>query len=260
VPLMLLPVWFEKVNFRRWLRTWGLAAVLALVYFGLVFAGKANHLHFHDGTFSLHGPFWITIPRSMFRLFWIWGSLAVAALAAYKMLRARATLIVLGLAWAAISLIPYSFLTYMPFVPSRHTYLPSVGLAMVVGAAFVVMAARVKHPLRVLMALALIVAGTNCSYIWTRKQRQFLERAAPTEELVEFARKSYRPVFVHCFPYAFETADWAVQLRLGKHIQQLTGPLEHLAEADIFCFPAHRLAATSRALVPLGSATRGSVD
>jgi hypothetical protein len=226
----------------------------------LDFAGKANHLHFHDGTFSLHAPFWITVPRSMFRLFWIWGSLAVVALAAYKMLRARATLIVLGLAWAAISLIPYSFLTYMPFVPSRHTYLPSVGLALVVGAAFVVMAERVRHPVRVSMALALIVAGVNCSYIWTRKQRQFAERAAPTEELVEFARKAHRPVLVHCFPYAFETADWAVQLRLGKHIKQLTGPLEHLADADIFCFPAHRLAATSQALAPLGSAARGSAD
>jgi hypothetical protein len=238
VPLMLLPVWSERPAWRRWVGVWATAIVLALLYTAFVFAGKSNHLFFHDGTFSVSGPFWVTIPRSLFRLFWIWGALAAAALAAFGLLRRRWPLLLLALAWATITLIPYSFLTYMPFVPSRHTYLASVGLAIVAAAGALAALERARRPGRLAAALLVVVVGANCSYIWIRKQRQFVERAAPTEQLVEFARHAGGTVYVHCFPYGFDAADWAVQLRLGKQVRKLDGPLpEHIH--DVFCFPAH---------------------
>jgi hypothetical protein len=241
VPLMLLPVWFERPPARRWATIWAAAAALALVYTALVFRGSANHLHFHDGTFNVHAPFWITIPRSMFRLFWIQGLLAAAALAAYRAPRERLRLAAAGAVWAAIAFVPYSFLTYMPYVPSRHTYLASVGLALAAGAALVTASERTRHPGRAAAALLALLAIANCGYLWTRKQRQFAERAAPTEQLVEFVRRSHRPVYVHCFPYGFVAADWAVQLRLGKQVHEWQGPPDRApANAALFCFPPGR--------------------
>ena len=36
------------------------------------------------------------------------------------------------LCWMLITLLPYSLLTYIPYVPSRHTYLAGAGLALLV--------------------------------------------------------------------------------------------------------------------------------
>jgi len=65
--------------------------------------------------------------------------------------------------------------------------------------------------------LAAVIVVQNCSYLWVRKQAQYLERAAPTEQLVLFAAGVQGPVYVHCFPYGTQLADLAVELRLHKH-------------------------------------------
>ena len=103
-----------------------------------------------------------------------------------------------ALLWAVISLGPYSFLTYMPRVPSRHTYLPSAGLALLVGAAAALLYADFWARRRALLALlAAAVVVHNAGYIWTRKQRQFQERARMTTELVDLARRtSLAPGFI----------------------------------------------------------------
>ena len=47
-----------------------------------------------------------------------------------------------ALIWIGITLLPFCFLTYMPRIPSRHTYLPSAGLSLVVAAAFLALEQR----------------------------------------------------------------------------------------------------------------------
>src|SRR5688500_1636764 len=113
-------------------------------------------------------------------------------------------------AWTVFTLLPYSFLTYMPRVPSRHTYLASVALAWLVAAAFLAVRARWRNRPEVAVAVALVIVLQNYGYLWTRKQRQFAERAAPTRDLVEFSKRNPGPIYVKCFPYGSEVAELAL--------------------------------------------------
>ena len=213
VPLLPVVAWRER---RAW--TWITPfAVLAAGYTWMTFAGQGRHLHFNDaGTFSLAAPFWLTLPNSYARLLWIWGLLSLVALVVWRdrehwRIARRAAI------WIAIALLPYSFLTYMPRVPSRHTYLASAGLAWIVAAGATVFYRRLQLWSRwPAYVLAGVMLAHNCGYIWVKKKAQFLERALPTEALVDFARQTDRPVFVRCFPYSQNIAELAVQMRLGK--------------------------------------------
>ena len=239
VPLLLMVALVERTGWRRSIASVVPFAVLAGIYFGLIYAGRATHGHFTDvGTFSLQAPFWITWRNSMGRLFWIWGWLGVLALALWRS-GTRTGLAILGTAWAGIALLPYCFLTYMPRVPSRHTYFASVGLAMLVSAAFWAFWERFQARLWMSWALAAVIILHNCVYLWVRKQGQFLELAAPTEQLVVFASEIEGPVFVHCFPYGFEAAQRAVELRLKKQAYLLGSdrPLSEIKDrSNVFCW------------------------
>jgi len=117
-----------------------------------------------------------------------------------------------------ISLLPYSFLTYMPVVPSRHTYLASAGRALIVAAAFVTLWRR-RVPRPVLAGVAILILLDSTAYLWIRKRRQFRERAQPTELLVERLRDRQGPVKVYCFPYSPQAAELAVSMRLGRNVE-----------------------------------------
>ncbi|MFB3778664.1 MAG: hypothetical protein ACE141_13685 [Bryobacteraceae bacterium] len=238
-PLLALVALIERAGWRR--TAWAVMpfAVLAGLYFGAIYAGRATHGHFNDiGTFSLQAPFWVTWRNSMGRLFWIWGWLGVLPLAFWRS-KARTALAFLGAAWAGITLLPYCFLTYMPRVPSRHTYFASVGLALAVAAAFRAFWERFQTRPWMGWTLAAVIILHNCVYLWTRKQSQFMALAAPTEQLVIFASQVEGPVYVHCFPYGFEAAERAVELRLGKQAY-LMGPARPLSEikdrTNVFCW------------------------
>ena len=213
VPLMFLTAWKKRPAW-LWIAPF---AVLAMGYAGMTFAGHDRHLHFNDaGTFSLAAPFWITLSNSYARLMWFWGLLSLLALLVWRTARSH-RVVALAAVWIVIAFLPYSFLTYMPRVPSRHTYLASAGLAWVVAAGFLVFCRRFERPSRwPAYALAATILVHNCGYIWVKKRAQFLERAAPTEVLVDFARQAAGPVRVRCFPYGREVAELAVQMRLGK--------------------------------------------
>lgn len=175
-------------------------AAIAAVYFWLAWNSRSAHQHFNDGTFSLAAPFWLTLVNTTARMLWIYGLLAVSALAAWNG-RMGIRVTSAALAWMVIALLPYSFLLYMHRVPSRHTYLASAGLALLTGAAAVSFYRRFPHRKLAVAGLAAIIIFGNAGYIWTRKQRQFAARAAPTEALLEALRISDAPVVVECFPY-----------------------------------------------------------
>lgn len=191
-------------------------ASLAVLYFAWIYVNRAEHQHFWDGTFSLHAPVLLTLLRSSARMFWFWGLISLVVL---LLLGARRWSFVLSAAfvWVIVGLLPYAFLTYMPFVPSRHTYLASAGLALVVAAASVELFGRLRQShrwLAVLLAAVLVVH--NCGYVWTKKRAQMMARAAPTEALVSFAQRTNSPIYLRCFPYAPEVALLAVEIRTGK--------------------------------------------
>jgi hypothetical protein len=235
VPLLLLPVWTERVPLRRWLGPWLAFAATAGAYTLMTFAGKDGHQHFHDGTFSLSAPVALVMANSMARMMWIWGLAALAAVAAWRVRRWRG-LLLLALGWGIITLLPYSFLTYMPRVPSRHTYFASAALGWIVAAGLLTVMERWRRSAVVaLMALMLV---HNSAWIWTRKQHQFLERAAPTENFLSFVRENKGEIYVHCFPYHDSLAVIAAEVALKREVH--TG--QPRPGAAVFCWESHAAA------------------
>ncbi|MCC6366757.1 MAG: hypothetical protein IT165_24825 [Bryobacterales bacterium] len=217
-PLLVLVLLVERKSLRRFYRPLLPFAALSIVYFALSFAARQHHLHYNDGTFSLHAPFYWIEFRSIVRLLWVWGFVSLAALAAWRASQ-WLPLLKIAAAWILCTLLPYCFLTYMPFVPSRHTYLASAGLSFLVAAAFLTFAGRFRARPALVCSLAALIIIPHCAYLWTRKQRQFLERAAPTELLIDHARFTRGPIRLRCFPYHISIAQSALDTRLGPGYQ-----------------------------------------
>lgn len=203
VPVLMAASLVLGRDWRRLLWITPFFAIAGLYAWGIA-AARSDHLHLNDGTFSPHAPVLLTLRNSIGRLLWVWGYVALALIW-------KKRLTWWALAWIVLTFLPYSFLTYMPRVPSRHTYLASAGLALLVGSAWVALrdSGRLRTP--ALIAVAAIVLGANLGYLWTRKRSQFLERARPTEALKELARTRSGPIHVRSFPYSPETAALALQ-------------------------------------------------
>ncbi len=216
VPLLVALAVAERASWRRLMLAVTPMTVFALGYAWAIVRSRATHLHFNDGTFSLDAPVWVTWSNSYGRLLWIWGAFALLALAIWRARQWRA-LLAGAMVWIGIALLPYCFLLYMPRVPSRHTYLASVGLALIVAAAFLTLCERWLASRRWVPALvAVLILTHNVGYLWVRKRAQYLERAAPTEKLIEMARHADGPIYIHCFPYPFEIAERAVEMVAHK--------------------------------------------
>jgi hypothetical protein len=214
--VVLLPLFVLAGGRQEWRRTAVRLVpylVLAVWAMAALAATRNYSFRFSDGSFSLHAPFWLTWPRNCFRALWIWGLAALAAifLARDRSLRGPA---IAALAWIGIGLAPYSFLTYSTQIPSRQTYLASAGLALLFGLA---MAHWSAHGLRRrwIAAVAALVLLHNIGYLWTKKRSQFLERAAPTEQLIALARRTPGPIWVRSFPRNRFIAEEAVHLGAG---------------------------------------------
>lgn len=247
VPLLFLPLFNEPQKI-KWRILWVLPFLaVAAFYARTIFRTQDYSFRFHDGSFSLHAPFWITLPASFLRTLWPWGFLALASIIA---LRPRQWWRVVGFSamWAAISLVPYSFLTYSKLVPSRQTYFASVGAALIVGVAFLAICERLRHTHPSwIYALAALILLHNCIYLWTKKRSQFLARAASTEALVELAQKTDSLIHIPCspettwggcacFPYAPVVAASALQLRTNRPASALIWSRDPQQGAVEFCW------------------------
>lgn len=217
--IILLPLFFLVC--RR--RDWGIApyAVLWLAALVSILASLPSSFRFADGSFSLASPFWLTLPRGLFRLNWIWGGVALVYLVA-KEVTARPLLPPL-FSWMAVALAPYSFLTYSTSIPSRQTYLASAGLAMLVGLAFAALLARPAGRRRIAVPVAALILAHNTGIIWVKKCHQFLERAAPTERLIAEVRtvSSRGLIRIRCFPRTRLIAEEAIRLAVPAALPRI---------------------------------------
>jgi hypothetical protein len=239
VALLALPLLFER---KLWPRLVWLApfAAMALVAVAHVLYTRTYSFRFNDGSFSLRAPFWITLPNSFARLFWFWGLLAVIAILVWRPV-GYGLMLAIGMLWAALSLVPYSFLTYATRVPSRQTYLASAGVAMIVGFALATAVQGYWAKRRALIAAAVaVMIVQNVGYLWTKKRAQFLERAAPTEQLIALARATKGPIYVRCFPRPPLIANWAVRLTTGREDDLIWDASRAGSAAATFCYSAAR--------------------
>lgn len=214
-PLLLVLAWASGTGRRR-LAAWLPFAALAAADVWLIFWAQPYSFRLADGSFSFHAPFWITLPVSYARLLWFWGLLSLLLLAILRA-RLQRQLVLTALVWMPVALLPYSFPTYMHRVPSRQTYLASLGLAWLVAAGFCAFRARLQlHRRSVTAVVVAIVLLANIGYLWTKKRRQFLERAAPTEALLALARKVDGPIYMRCYPGPPMIYEAALRLKTGK--------------------------------------------
>ncbi|MBL8236566.1 MAG: hypothetical protein JNM66_04055 [Bryobacterales bacterium] len=208
-------------------------AILAAIYTAAIFAAKADHLHLNDGTFSLRAPFVQVWALSIWRMFWVWGLLSVAALAAWRR-QAWRTLLAPAF-WISVAILPFCFLLYMPVVPSRHTYLASAGVGFFVAAGALAARARFRQVRWVLPAILTIFALQNTGYVWTKKRLQFLQRTEATESLLQLARHTDGLIYVTCFPYGHDVAEKALEIGLGQSSARLVWNTPPPPGAVSFC-------------------------
>jgi hypothetical protein len=233
--IFLLPLFVLAVEPAEWRRRLPrLAPHLVLVLLGLasIAQSRSNSFRFTDGSFSLHAPFWLTWPHSFARLLWIWGWAAVVVVFVFGDARLRRGALT-ALAWIGIALVPYSFLTYSTQIPSRQVYLASAGLALLVGLAMAKYEGR-----RVAAALLGLMLLHNTAYLWTKKRAQFVERAAPTDQLIGLARRTTGAIWVQCFPLPSIVAEEAVRLATGRSSADLVWSAGAARErpAATFCY------------------------
>jgi len=210
VPIAAALAWKHNRN----LMTVAPFASMALAYALLIFAAKNDHLHLNDGTFSFQAPVLLVWIKSLTRMLWFSGFLAIAAITVWNR---RAWRKVLPAAiWTCVAVLPFCFLLYMPVVPSRHTYLPSAGVGLLVATGLLVTAARFRKRRWVLAATAAALLTCNGAYIVVKKRGQFLERAAATEELLRVARDSEGLIYMTCFPYGRDVAAKALEIKLDQ--------------------------------------------
>ena len=85
-----------------------------------------------------------------------------------------------GVTWMCVTLLPFIFLTYQNQVPSRHNYVPVMGLALALSG--LLATTRRRWLVRAFIAVFVVA---NVSYVWLRKDSQFELRARPTTLLLE---------------------------------------------------------------------------
>jgi hypothetical protein len=236
VLLMLLVAFLENAQIRRLL--YGLTPLLIMAsgYMVWVFAGRPQNHHFSDGTFVFQMGFVKTAVLSAGRGLWLWGW---AALVLLLVLRTRKiSLLISALVWILAGLLPYSFLTYMRTVPSRHHYLAAVGCSLIIAMAILSLFERTRRPQ--LIPLFLLVIGLHhTAYLWTVKYRQFERRSEPIESLIRFlGNEPRRPIVIHCSGYLFAEAQRAAYLRRGEPEQNLVLDLSPTNDDNpSYCLP-----------------------
>jgi hypothetical protein len=139
--------------------------------------------------------------------------------------------------WVPITLLPYSFVSYMPRLPSRHHYLASVGFCLLVGSAMALVASgRRRHWLPLLLMPYVL---HNVGYLWFYKEGQFRERARPYEASIAAAGKhSGAAVRLACFPGNPDELRRALRFRVARPVELILLPADDSGRADLsFCHP-----------------------
>ena len=180
------------------------ALLIPSLVFGAAFlyTWSTNHLIQKD----VYGVSW-TAPlvegKTLLRLIWPW---LIAAIALFRWDARRwpdPPRIGGFVACMAVTLLPYIFLKYSTYLPSREVYLASMLLAWIL--ASLTMELKTAKLRTAFIAAFLVV---NLSYLWFQKDAQFENRAAPTNELLRLLR-AHRPTQILIFDFAYPQPDTA---------------------------------------------------
>ena len=166
-----------------------------LIWGGLfIYTAPTNH-HIVHGFYNFGAHALAVLVKSLHRLAFPWLYLALLMTIRQHRSWPRDAMAV-TLAWMGMALLPYVFLTYQDHVPSRNTYLASMGLVTTLGILI-----QTESRIRLQRTFVAAFLAVNIGYIWFVKDAQFETRAAPTTELVkELRSRSPGPLLVMDFP------------------------------------------------------------
>ena len=153
-----------------------------LIWGGLfIYTAPANH-HIAHGFYNFGTHTLAVLVKSLHRLAFPWLYLALLMTIRRHRFWPRDAMAV-TLAWMGMALLPYVFLTYQDHVPSRNTYLASMGLVTTLGILI-----QTESRIRLQRTFVAAFLAVNIGYVWFVKDAQFETRAAPTSELVKELR------------------------------------------------------------------------
>jgi hypothetical protein len=198
VVLLVIPLLeFYRGNrgfWRRYLLLLIPTSLFAAVY--LLTLSKNFMLNSRIHAFEWHAV--LVLIKSLHGLVWPWAYIFIIL---YRFTnrawpRMRSAAVTAGMLIAV--LLPYIFVTYTYYVPSRHTYMASAVLMAALAALILQMDSK---PLRMAAVASFLLF--NIPYVWIRKDLQMEKRAAPTSALIEQLRsRSPGPVRIVGFDYA----------------------------------------------------------
>lgn len=172
--------------------------VLSIVYVAFMWATRVAGSAKVDDRFTISGAMFATVAaNSLWHLLLPQGLIAIGILA-WTRRRADWFRIAFASFWIVAGILPHSFLTYMTRIASRHTYLASAGLALLVGAALVRLSKRI--PSLAMAAVCVAALAANVEILWVKKMAQFRERGEPTELLKIAALNAAGAITVDCTP------------------------------------------------------------
>jgi hypothetical protein len=178
--------------------------LIPVALFGAVFLYTWSTNHFIQKNVYIIGPqAAVVVINTLLRLVWPW--LVVLVVLFRIDLRRWPEPRPLGAAAGAmaLALLPYIFLTYSRYLPSRQVYIASMILVWLLAWLY----AQLRNPkLRIAFAAAFLTV--NLSYLWFQKDRQFERRAAPTTQLLQLLR-SHRPTQILIFDFPYPEPDIA---------------------------------------------------
>jgi hypothetical protein len=251
--LMLLPVAFNRSQWKRALAGAAPFLAMAAVYMIWTWTSRVSTAGYHDNRFSLSAPWLYVLLNSWWRLLFVWGLVAVAILL-WIGKRTDRRLVIAASIWMILGLLPFSFLTYMLQIPSRQTYLASAGLAWLFGAA----AARLfeQRKQRALVVLCVVTLAVNLEILWVKKMSQFRERGEPSELLKQAAAEADGSVTVTCAPLPDFVVESVLQSVGAKAVFEHPG-----TQQDPACFKVeyrNRLGQVIRESRKLGTEHHGT--
>jgi hypothetical protein len=172
--------------------------------FGIVFleTWAANSM-IHYQIYAVTPFALVVLLITLHRLLWPWMYVFLAMAMIWGSMRLNARSLATALGVIAVPMLPYIFLTYDKHLPSRQLYLACMVFMVIV--AWLIQ--RVKVP-ELRTAAVTVFCLWNVFYIWTTKDRQFLERAAPTTELLHVL-ESRQPTHIRIEGFAYPEGDIA---------------------------------------------------
>jgi len=196
VLLLLVPLTDAWVSGRlRWRQQYLILLAPSLIFTATFFVTLPSNQMVQDRIYAFGWQALLVFGKSIFRLAFptLLAAIVLLSLMEHRLLLRQ---ISRGVAWMCIALLPFIFLTYQNHVPSRHNYVPVMGLVLALAGLFAASRSR-----RLAGAMIALFAVSNISYIWIRKDSQFELRARPTTLLLEeLRRRPSEPILVVDFP------------------------------------------------------------